>query len=107
MYFYEKVSSIILEYFKKGYITSREKVAMLGELCKLSSNDVVQFTINSDGRNILFTCDELIDPTKPYYFEYVARLSIYTPQGNPDFMVSYSSDSNKFWVDDFNIKENK
>ena len=99
-YDYEKVSLFIIKYFNKGYITSREKVAMLGELCKLSSNDAIYFTINSDNRNILFTCDELVDPLKPFYFDYVARLSVYTPQGDPDFTIYYNSDTDKFWIDE-------
>ena len=106
MYFYEKVPLIIIKYFNKGYITSREKTAMLAQLCMLSSNDAIHFTINIDNRNILFTCDELVEPLKPVYFEYVARLSVYTPQGDPDFTVYYTSDSDKFYIDDqLNIKE--
>jgi len=101
MYFYEKVSLFIIKYFNKGYITSREKAAMLRELY-LSSicNDAIYFTINSDNRNILFTCDELVDPLKPFYFDYVARLSVYTPQGDPDFTIYYNSDTDKFWIDE-------
>lgn len=99
MDFYEKVSLIILKYFNKGYITSREKVAMFLELCKPHSN-ATYFTINSENRKILFTCEEIIDYRMSYNLDYVARLSVYTPQGDPDFMVCYSSESDKFLVDE-------
>lgn len=93
--------SYIRKFYEAGYITSREYNALHEALNKTTFDDgYMSITIYVDDRELKFVC---VDDTHVQYLnkdniQISACITVCTSTGEPDFSVTYSGESDTFYV---------
>lgn len=98
----ELAQHAIAKFYEEGYITSSEDIALFEELNNMPCEaGYIQMQIKVESRKLEFVCfDNSICVYSNRNLSISAYITVLTPQDEPDFSVSYSSNNDKFYVNE-------
>lgn len=99
----ELAQHTISKFYEEGYITSSEDTALFEELNNTTcdASGYIQMRINTESRKLEFVCfDESVYFSRNSNICISAYITVLTPQDEADFSVSYSSENDKFYVNE-------